>query len=364
MWRRTETSRMSLVPRPARKHARLPLMMGPLVSQDASDGVPSLATGAPALRSPGALVVSAMLFAFGFASESAAWDRGGHYLVGAVAWEGMSESARAESVRLMLQAPHDSDLPGLWSLEISEPESRARGFFVRAANWADLVKDRGLPDRQARYDRFDWHFVNWFWRPTPQGPLYLESRRRFGQLLHQLERLQQSVVASKRPPRARGLDVAWIVHLVGDVHQPLHASARVTSEEPDGDRGGNDFPLAFGDASNLHAYWDTALSRGYPRRPDRSLTQWAVETAEALLQEHPRTDFEEELERVSFEEWSWYGAQFAMRSAFPPELVRGGSPPSSYEAMALLESKRRVVLAGYRLADKLNQWLGASREVR
>ena len=41
----------------------------------------------------------------------------------------------------------------------------------------------------------------------------------------------------------KAIAIAWIMHLAGDIHQPLHTSARVTDLEPKGDQGGNLFLL-------------------------------------------------------------------------------------------------------------------------
>lgn len=50
------------------------------------------------------------------------------------------------------------------------------------------------------------------------------------------------------------------MHYVGDIHQPLHASTRVDSQYPNGDRGGNSFPVASKDGiKELHAVWDSIL---------------------------------------------------------------------------------------------------------
>ena len=50
------------------------------------------------------------------------------------------------------------------------------------------------------------------------------------------------------------------MHYVGDIHQPLHASTRVDSKYPTGDRGGNNFPVTPKDGINeLHAVWDSLL---------------------------------------------------------------------------------------------------------
>ena len=61
---------------------------------------------------------------------------------------------------------------------------------------------------------------------------------------------------------ADGLSTAMrlLLHYAGDVHQPLHATARVDSDYPSGDRGGNDFKIPSVDgAKNLHAAWDSVL---------------------------------------------------------------------------------------------------------
>lgn len=52
----------------------------------------------------------------------------------------------------------------------------------------------------------------------------------------------------------------FLLHLVGDIHQPLHSTARVNEDYPRGDKGGNAFPLPshYG-AKNLHAVWDKVL---------------------------------------------------------------------------------------------------------
>ena len=51
-----------------------------------------------------------------------------------------------------------------------------------------------------------------------------------------------------------------LMHYTGDIHQPLHATARVNADYPAGDRGGNSFPLPSIDgAKNLHSVWDSVV---------------------------------------------------------------------------------------------------------
>ena len=74
--------------------------------------------------------------------------------------------------------------------------------------------------------------------------------------------------AAHSPPvseeRGRSLALRLLIHYVGDIHQPLHNSARYTSEYPEGDKGGNDLLLkSHYTAKNLHSVWDTMIYTFY-----------------------------------------------------------------------------------------------------
>jgi hypothetical protein len=59
---------------------------------------------------------------------------------------------------------------------------------------------------------------------------------------------------------AKGLGLRLIMHYMGDIHQPLHVSARYTAAHPDGDKGGNLFALKnHYSANELHAVWDEVM---------------------------------------------------------------------------------------------------------
>lgn len=65
--------------------------------------------------------------------------------------------------------------------------------------------------------------------------------------------------SSRASDDVRTYDLVWILHLVGDTHQPLHGSGRYTRQSPDGDAGGNAEQVipATGEMVALHAYWDS-----------------------------------------------------------------------------------------------------------
>lgn len=82
-----------------------------------------------------------------------------------------------------------------------------------------------------------------------------------------------------------------LIHYVGDIHQPLHASTRVDKENPSGDRGGNEWHLPSKDgAKNLHAVWDSVA---YEFADDFDLpmseSSWSSlgKSADKLVKKHP-----------------------------------------------------------------------------
>lgn len=58
----------------------------------------------------------------------------------------------------------------------------------------------------------------------------------------------------------KSLMLRFFIHVVGDMHQPLHMTTRITKQHRDGDRGGNLFRLQ-GSAKNLHALWDQVMGK-------------------------------------------------------------------------------------------------------
>jgi hypothetical protein len=82
---------------------------------------------------------------------------------------------------------------------------------------------------------------------------------------------------------AYALAIRLIVHYTGDIHQPLHATSRVDSKYPEGDRGGNSVYLPKKDGvSNLHASWDSVEFEfsGYAKLPFSS-SGWSTNGSRA-----------------------------------------------------------------------------------
>jgi hypothetical protein len=157
------------------------------------------------------------------ASPAHAWGPVGHRITGAIADENLSGLARA-NVRMLL-GPED---------------------LAEAATWPDDMKSD--PDAFWQKQASPWHYV------TVKGDDYKPSDApAAGDAMTALTRF----TATLRDPRAsiadKRLALRFIVHIIGDLHQPLHDGAG-------DDRGGNTVAVTwFGKPTNLHSVWDSAL---------------------------------------------------------------------------------------------------------
>lgn len=159
-----------------------------------------------------------------FAAPAHAWGPIGHRITGAIADENLSGVARA-NVQLLLGA---TDL-------------------AEAATWPDDMKSDPAEFWQKKAS--PWHYVT-----VRESNAYKASDAPAeGDAMTALVRF----TATLRNPHAslddKRLALRFIVHIIGDLHQPLHAGGG-------GDRGGNDFKISwFGRPTNLHSVWDSAM---------------------------------------------------------------------------------------------------------
>jgi hypothetical protein len=293
------------------------------------------------------------------ATPARAWDEVGHKVVARIAWDHMTPRARQQAVALLMAAPADAGIRALMPQDGRPLAERERDLFVNTSVWADLIRSRSHVG--SRYAHSDWHYVNFFWEQRAPGarPVDRPDVPRAGELLNRLQHYRTSLGNASLPDAERAIDLAWTLHLVGDGHQPLHNSARITPRDTAGDRGGNSFLLAgVYPFSNLHGLWDALVGLSVPWAPGvRTEEDYVGSIAARSAARFPRTRFQ--LRPMSFEEWSREGMRVAQRSAYPVWLQRDERAPLRYQAHAWAAAEPRVALAGYRLADMLNRQLGS-----
>ncbi len=76
------------------------------------------------------------------ASNALAWDDAGHKLTTYIAWQRMSAQAREKTIKILLNAPEDSDLSVFYLQDSRSAAAKQRELFMIASTWADIVRVR------------------------------------------------------------------------------------------------------------------------------------------------------------------------------------------------------------------------------
>lgn len=149
----------------------------------------------------------------------------------------------------------------------------------------------------------------------------------------------------------KGVALRILVHVVGDIHQPLHATSRVSRRYPDGDKGGWYVPLSKNAvAKNLHAYWDNG--GGYLKcTKKKRCKSLARKMAKELEREYPCNQLPLE---IDFSGWARESHQLGRRAY---SLLIFNSPNLYYQFVTIKTVKQRLAIAGCRLAEILNNVL-------
>ncbi|MBY0503345.1 MAG: S1/P1 nuclease [Bryobacteraceae bacterium] len=207
-----------------------------------------------------------------------AWNHVGHKAIAGMAYDRLTSTARAKVDAMIRQHP---DYANWLANAPSDEKARARHAFMQAAYWPDTIRGdarfydesrqnqpatptlAGFPDMKRRTN---WHYINVAFSPdgTPFPP---------PPEVNVLSQIRVILSAIGAPPPAPGSVPAeqdptyllpWLLHLVGDVHNPMHCTSRWKRDQVDpktgkpwSDLGGNGVSVV--GAFNLHAFWDDAL---------------------------------------------------------------------------------------------------------
>jgi hypothetical protein len=337
-------------------------------------------------------------------SRAAAWHRDGHMAIARIAWKQLDDKERIQVSNILKAHPHyqvylaherPKNLP-----ELSEVE----WAFMRASTWSDWIRNPSGPGLDATaqsqirkdFHKGVWHYINLpyvhpeetdrFDAVAIRNAILTPELDQQGEPRHVLAALKQSVrllQASDTSDKEKAVHLCWLLHLAGDLHQPLHATGLLATEAkvgperfdpPAGDEGGNRLAIKrlAGDTEsmNLHAYWDSLLFRTSP-----GFT--AVEAKVAALLNEPQYQREQlpELAKTEFLDWAEESLELAKKVVYANnggflkalplsktkrvELKGLNAPelPEGYEKAAEAVAARRMVVAGYRTADQFRQVL-------
>lgn len=299
-----------------------------------------------------------------FCQPVLAWNDVGHKISAYIAWQRMSPAARENVIKILLKAPEDSDLSALYPQDSRSAAARQRELFMIAAFWADIVRDRDFPMRY-KYHHGNWHYSDIFWTQENGQVKILENPNEDGgKAVEQLFQAEKTMRDPAAKDAEKAIAVAWFLHLGGDIHQPLHTSARVTDTEPKGDQGGNTFSLTpkgtpRENQLNLHWFWDSIVNRVIARKNDAADSAFLPPIADRWMKKYPFAKMQSRLNLGKFDEWQKESFAVATAEVFPPTLLREQMPSNQYVQNAYRISEEQITLAGYRMGEMLNAIFGA-----
>lgn len=312
------------------------------------------------MRRLSALLLSLLLLA----PSSYGWNGFGHMAVAYVAYQHLDPQTKARANQLIRLNP----LYATWKKQLPAGVSASQRnlmLFMIAATWPDQIRgdhsyhadgpdsgDRppatggdvniGYTDKALhKY----WHFVdNPFSQdgtpveqaPTPNAETQVKA---FSQAL-----------GSNEPDKVKSYDLIWLMHMVGDVHQPLHNASRFSKDLPKGDAGGNFVLIAKPPckddttATELHALWDGAI--GTSSAPKAVIVVAKTLPAQAVDANDQDVDV-----------WVSESLKLAETKAYVAPIGDGKGPftiDQAYCDQMLAVAEQRVVQGGMRLANLLN----------
>ena len=314
-------------------------------------------------------ILLSIVLSFIFVSSVPAWDDAGHKLTAYIAWQQMSAEARNEAFRILMKAPEDSDLSVFYNAYESRSENvKRRELFMIAASWSDIIRNRDFIVRHEKYNHPDWHYADIFWRQMNGKAEILENFADDGgkavTKLYDFEKTLENPLATDAD---KAIALAWLLHIGGDLHNPLHNASRVTELEPKGDQGGNLFILSARDAPredrvNLHYFWDSLITRNFPRN-DACDADYFGNTAKNITAKYSYSKMKNRLKSGDFEAWHQENFAFLPTDVYTKDLERNQIPSKLYQQNSLEIGERQLALAGYRLGEMLNKIFGEKAEM-
>lgn len=264
------------------------------------------------------------------ALEASAWHASGHMTVAEVAYRHLTPKARSRVQALLTAADLDEKC----------------NEFRTASVWADDHKtDADGP----------WHYINIYFRTDGRLP---KGKPLDQNVVWAIKKFRAELGDTSLTAERRGKSLVWLLHFVGDIHQPMHAVAHESDALPKGDRGGNDTKLLpppgmLPEPRNLHFLWDMGAGvfpevvRPLNETGQRTISRLA-DLAEKAVEERQVGQDREDDPAV----WARESYDLAIRYAY--DLQPNTIPTSMYLERCRQLSLWRVGMAGLRLARLIN----------
>lgn len=294
------------------------------------------------------------------ATPALAWSEETHMTTGAIAYDDLAANDPATIVTLaeILKAhPHYDKL--LAYSEGREGADRTRVMFEWLARWPDDING-------TEFEQRDWHYElrvvygrTWMW-PFRNGNAVAGFDESF-----------RTLADKSAPARERAIAIGWLMHITGDIQQPLHAGHQMTDIFWATDEAGTlsyvrkaeDAP-----AVQMHQYWDQILD--VPEvdgsvSGDTTSRAWAGRLQSLWPRGNGTANRYPGSAQDQFGQWLDESMHLARLGAYTGTYLEATAEEESAPVVTAREvrvaeelSKRRVATGGYRIADVLRLAVG------
>jgi hypothetical protein len=321
------------------------------------------------------------------ASQVLAWNSIGHMTVAKLAYDQLGSREQLALIKLLKSHPHYQAF-----LSASRPadlDNEVEWVVMRCSYWPDWVRPRRNDQRGldvTRYHGGEGHYITVpFIDPKDEkafaGKVLVDAN--LPNIVTAIKERADELRSNTLADSERAVAAAWLFHLVGDIHQPLHNCSYFSSDAAfvKGDLGGNKFGIkADGRKCRLHTLWDDLLGVDRDYADDSAehqghLFRQALKVAQELRGVQLSAEDREKLEsNLSPESWSRESHQLARTIVYRkadgsgllnavavpfmgeiPDTVEEVGP--RYLQLARATAEKQVVLAGIRLAALLRKQL-------
>jgi hypothetical protein len=292
-----------------------------------------------------------------------AWNATGHMTSAKLVWDRMDAGQREAVSQLLLQHPHLKEF--FQSSKHGEDVSDREWFFLQASTWPDWLRGYAKSTRPAdqaiyAYHKGPRHYIDIAFVLPADAELFKDKKLDPPEenAVNALKEYVATLKDTTRPMAERAVALCWVLHIAGDMHQPLHCTEFFSKDCPTGDQGGNLWWVKDqGRPTRLHGFWDGAMGSG---------SKYSDIKAHAALlsrEEYGREKFAERLKLTDFMDWAKEGQELARKYVYLngdlPRLILlkdGNSQaapelPVDYGAKARALARQQVALAAYRMSD-------------
>ena len=214
------------------------------------------------------------------AITSFAWNATGHMVIAEIAYQRLEPSVRDKVDRLVASL-HE--------------EYRYISSFQQLAYWPDMIRSQKIETYT------HWHYID---IPFSTDGSVLKNIIDTDNAVWALQHIQKVVKNARANPYERARFLAFMIHIVGDLHQPLHTVSNITAAYPDGDQGGNLYFIRYNNKRvNLHKVWD----EGVGVFQNASRFSDVNELVRNITTRYPENYFGERGANTNFDAWALEG---------------------------------------------------------